>query len=77
MVKNYMINFIHDNMAYYANVHEVRNSPAVYHVRIVAPFHSDVPSQINLAEENGRIVSDTDISRTLFEALCRAIKINC
>ena len=72
-----MINFLYDNVDYYANVHEVKNSPAVYHIRIVAPFHTDVPRQINLAEEKGRIVTDTEIPDSLFDALCRAIKIVC
>ena len=76
MTKNYMINFSHDGINYYANVHEVKNSPAVYHVRIVAPFHADIPRHIDLHEENGKIISDTEISDSFFESLRRAIRIN-
>ena len=77
MTKNYMINFSYDSVDYYANVHEVKNSPAVYHVRIVAPFHTDIPRHIDLAERNGRVVTETEIPDSLFDALCRSMKINC
>lgn len=77
MTKNYMITFLHDRVNYYANIHEAKSSPAVYQVRIVAPFNTEIPKLICLAEENGRIVSDTKISDSLFDTLCYALKINC
>ncbi|HYE53319.1 MAG TPA: hypothetical protein VD996_00695 [Chitinophagaceae bacterium] len=72
MEKNFMINFHYKGRQIYANVHEVKHSPAVYHVQFIDHIE---PQRIELHEVDGRITPDLPHTDTqLVEMVIAAIK---
>jgi len=60
MEKNFMINFHYKGRQIYANVHEYKHSPAVYHVHFIDHIE---PRRLDLHEtEDGVIVADISVN---------------